>query len=40
MTKDKDASSQNQNYHLLINDLANEDIKLLEPVPGRCHNPY
>ena len=31
MTKDKDVSSQIRDYHLLINDLAIEDIKLLEP---------
>ena len=31
MTEDKDVSSQNHDYHLLINDLAIEDIKLPEP---------
>ena len=30
MTKDKDVSSQIHDYHLLINDLAIEDIKLPE----------
>ena len=31
MTKDRDASSQIHDYHLLINDLAIEDIKLPKP---------
>ena len=31
MTEDRDVSSQIHDYHLLINDLAIEDIKLLEP---------
>ena len=31
MTEDKDVSSQIHDYHLLINDLAIEDIKLPEP---------
>ena len=31
MTEDKDVSSQIHDYHLLINDLVIEDIKLLEP---------
>ena len=31
MTKDKDVSSQIHDYHLLINDLTIEDIKLPEP---------
>ena len=31
MTKDKDASSRILNYYLLINDLANDDIKFLKP---------
>ena len=31
MTKDRDVSSQIHDYHLLINDLVIEDIKLLEP---------
>ena len=35
MTKDKDVSSQIHDYHLLINDLANEDLKLLEPFVAR-----
>ena len=30
MTEDRDVSSQIHDYHLLINDLAIEDIKLLE----------
>ena len=35
MTKDKDVSSQIHDYHLLINDLANEDLKLPEPFVAR-----
>ena len=35
MTKDKDVSSQIHDYHLLINNLANEDLKLLEPFVAR-----
>ena len=31
MTEDRDVSSQIHDYHLFINDLAIEDIKLLEP---------
>ena len=31
MTKDRDVSSQIHDYHMLINDLVIEDIKLLEP---------
>ena len=31
MTEDKDVSSQIHDYHLLINDLAIEDIKLPQP---------
>ena len=31
MTEDRDVSSQIHDYHLLINDLAIEDIKLPEP---------
>ena len=31
MTKDRDLSSQIHDYHMLINDLVIEDIKLLEP---------
>ena len=31
MTMDKDVSSQILDYHLLINDLAIEDIKLPKP---------
>ena len=31
MTKDRDVSSQIHDYHMLINDLATEDIKLPEP---------
>ena len=31
MTEDRDISFQIHDYHLLINDLAIEDIKLLEP---------
>ena len=31
MAKDKDVSSQIHDYHLLINDLGVEDIKLTEP---------
>ena len=31
MTEDKEVSSQIHDYHLLINDLAIEDIKLPEP---------
>ena len=31
MTEDKDVSSQIHDYHLLINDLAIEDIKLPKP---------
>ena len=30
MTEDRDVSSQIHDYHLLINDLAIEDIKLLK----------
>ena len=30
MTEDENVSSQIHDYHLLINDLAIEDIKLLE----------
>ena len=32
MIKDKDVSSQIHDYHLLINDLAIEDIKLPKPL--------
>ena len=31
MTEDRDVSSQIHDYHLLINDLAIKDIKLLKP---------
>lgn len=31
MTNNRDVSSQIHNYYLLINDLANEDVKLPEP---------
>ena len=31
MTKDKDVSSQIHDYHLLINDLVNENINLPKP---------
>lgn len=31
LTKDKNVSSQIHNYYLLINDLANEEVKLPEP---------
>ena len=31
MTKDRDVSSQIHDYHMLISDLANEDIKLPKP---------
>ena len=31
MTKDRDASSQIHDYHMLINDLVTEDIKLPKP---------
>ena len=31
MTEDKDVSSQIHDYHLLINDLAIENIKFSEP---------
>ena len=31
MTEDRDVSSQIHDYHLLINDLDIEEIKLLEP---------
>ena len=31
MTKDRDVSSQIHDYHILINDLVIEDIKILEP---------
>ena len=31
MTEDRDVSSQIHDYHLLINDLAIEDIKLPKP---------
>ena len=31
MTEDRDVSSQIHDYHLLINDLAIEDIKFPEP---------
>ena len=31
MTEDRDVSSQIHDYHLLINDLVIEDIKLPEP---------
>ena len=35
MSEDRVVSSQIHDYHLLINDLAIEDIKLPEPfVPG------
>ena len=32
MIKDKDVSSQIHDYHLLINDLAIEDIELPKPL--------
>ena len=31
MTENRDVSSQIHDYHLLINDLAIKDIRLLEP---------
>ena len=31
MTKDRDVSSQIHDYHMLISDLANEEIKLPKP---------
>ena len=31
MTEDRDVSSQIHDYHMLINDLVTEDIKLPEP---------
>ena len=31
MTEDRDVSSQIHDYHMLVNDLVTEDIKLLEP---------
>ena len=31
MTKDRDVSSQIHDYHMLISDLGNEDIKLPKP---------
>ena len=34
MMKDKDVSSQIHGYHLLINDLANKDLKLPKPFCG------
>ena len=38
MTEDRDVSSQIHDYHLLINDLAIEEIKLLEPFVTSCKN--
>ena len=38
MTEDRDVSSQIHDYHLLINDLASEEIKLLEPFVTSCKN--
>ena len=31
MIEDKDESSRILDYYLLINDLANDDIKMIEP---------
>ena len=36
MTKDRDVSSQIHDFHLLINDLTIEDIKMLEPFVAGC----